>query len=279
MTGTSRVVAGAVVCAVVSLSGVVGGPAQADGGATPTLGGAVGAVGGAVDNLGGTAGGAVGGTGDAVSGTAGGAVHQVTGVVGGAVSGATTSAGSTAHHVVGSVGGRLPQQPHASTLTSGPTTSAGTPQHATEAQPGTVHVVRAGAAAPAVKDPAPATAGRRISPRGERARRVPVSRTAPAPARLLIRATMRPEWWNRSAVAGSTGSMEVAMPASSADESCRSASLAFADLRRCAHASMLIPQLGGPGSVWLPLSLAMVGTGVVLVGRRRRGSTRTAPVG
>jgi len=42
---------------------------------------------------------------------------------------------------------------------------------------------------------------------------------------------------------------------------------------------MLIPQLGGPASVWLPLSLAMIGAGLVLVERRRRGAALGAPVG
>jgi hypothetical protein len=42
---------------------------------------------------------------------------------------------------------------------------------------------------------------------------------------------------------------------------------------------MLIPQLGGPASLWLLLSVAMVGTGVALVARRRRGDTVGTPVG
>lgn len=292
MTGTSRVVAGAVVCAVVSLSGVAGGPAQADDGmegATPTLGRAVGnaggALGGGVEKLGRTAGGAVGGTGGAVGGTGGavggttvggpagdsvgGTVREVTGAVGGTVRSATTTVGGTVHHVI-SAGGRLSQQqPHSSPPTSGPTTSGGTPPDANQPQPGNAAVVH----------PAAATDTRRISRRGERVERAPESRAAVAAARRLILASVRPEWLHRSAVAGPTESRDLATPTSFYDEACRSASLAIADLRRCARASMLIPELGGPASVWLPLSLAMIGAGLVLVARRRRGAALGAPVG
>lgn len=284
MTGTSRVVAGAVVCAVVSLSGVAGSPAQADDGmegATPTLGRAIGnaggALGGGVENLG--PGGAAGGTGGAVGGTTvggpagvnvGGTVGQVTGTVGGTVRSATTTVGGTVHHVVNSAGGRLSQQqPHSSPPTSRPTTSGGTTPDANQPQPGTAAVVH----------PAAATDTRRTSRHGERVQRVPVSRAAVAAARRLILASVRPEWLHRSAVAGPTESRDVATPTSFYDEACRSASLAIADLRRCARASMLIPELGGPASGWLPLSLAMIGTGLVLVERRRRGAALGTPVG
>ncbi|MDH2414448.1 hypothetical protein [Nocardioides sp. CER19] len=298
MTATSRVVAGAVVCAAVSFSGVAGGPAQAydgSGGATPTAGRAIGsaggALGGAVENLGrsagGAVGGAVGGTGGAVGGavggpaahsaggSVGGTVRGVTRAVGGTVRGATTTVGGTVDgtvdHVANSTGRRLPQQPSSSPLTSGPTTSGGTSPSATGPQPRT-------AAVTPVKDRAPATANRKPARKEERAKQVRVSPAAAAAAHALILAYMRSDLLHRSAMAGSAESAEV-MPASSNDESCLSASLAIADLRRCAHASMLIPQLGGPASVWMPLSLAMVGTGLVLVARRRRDAALETPAG
>jgi hypothetical protein len=101
---------------------------------------------------------------------------------------------------------------------------------------------------------------------------VPVSRAAAAAARRLILASMRPEWLSRPAALPPGPTSDVVVPESFYDASCRSASLDLPALRRCAHASMVIPQLGGPASVWLPLSLAMVGTGLVLVARRRRGA-------
>ena len=90
-----------------------------------------------------------------------------------------------------------------------------------------------------------------------------------------ILASMRPDWRHSFAAIERGERSGVALQTSLDDESCRSGSLAVRDLRRCAFASTLIPQLGGPSSALLLMSLAMIGAGLALVARRRR----VTPVG
>ena len=55
-----------------------------------------------------------------------------------------------------------------------------------------------------------------------------------------------------------------------ADAPCRSASLAEADLRRCARADIALPDLGGPQALLLPIGVVLLGAGLAFVVRSRR---------
>lgn len=239
-------------------------PAHGTGGG-PVSGPVAGAVDAAVSATGDALGGP-GDTGGPAAAAVAGAVHEAADTVGGTVA-----------HVVAATGGRRPQEPpHASQPAAVPVAREGSPPDKPEPRSATVDVVRPAARA---TDRAPANAPRRNSRQDDGAGQVPVSPAAAAAARRLILAFAGAAWWQRPVRVGPTESTDVDIPASFYDESCRSPSLAIADLRRCARASILIPQLGGPAPVWALLSLTMVVTGLVLMARRRRDAALGTPVG
>jgi hypothetical protein len=261
-----------------SLGGVVGGAGDTVGG---TLEGTGGTVGGTLAGTGGTVGGTLAGTGGTVGGTVGGAGTNVAGTVGGAgttvggtLAGTGSTVGGATDHAGDSVGGGTAQQAPtpAPPVSHDPSPStAAAPRDPSPPDSGPEHAASHAAVTRRGEDSTQASAERARIPAQSHQAHPSRPRSAAASAALqLMLAWARAGSLGGPAV-GDPGGRPAAVPDSNFDESCQSASLAADDLRRCAYASMLIPQLGGPPSILLSLSLAMIGTGLVLVARRRRG--------
>jgi hypothetical protein len=89
---------------------------------------------------------------------------------------------------------------------------------------------------------------------------VPAAIEAPRSAALLTLARSRP-------VAATRPRAE---RAEKAEEACHTASLAAANLRLCAQADIVLPNLGGPRTVLLSTGIALLTAGLVTVVRSRR---------
>ncbi|WP_344045655.1 hypothetical protein [Nocardioides panacihumi] len=243
------------VFAVLSVLWGATGPAQADGG------GVVGAVTGAGSDA---VGGVVGPITDPVTHVTDPVTHAVTHAVPGPVASAVPSPVASAvadpvptvKKAAGSAAGQ-PRQPGAGPQHTAPLVGG--------AQPG--EKARTGSATRAAGTSTTARPSRHKA--GSRR----AVRERPPSARPLLLAAVRRD--AELLTTGPTLGRRQVVDASetSAEQACRTSSLAASDLLRCARVDVLLPNLGGPGMVLLPISLALIGAGLVMAvhGRRRRG--------
>ena len=276
-------------CAVFSLSWAAMGPAQADGGVGGAVGALVGTGGGAVED---TVDQVVGGAlpGDTVDGVTQPVVDQarhavvepvraVTQVVGdeGPSEPATESTSGTARGTSGGPAGGTSAGPAGGTSsgTAG-RTSGGTSDGSSGGSAGTSAGPTSHASSNISHASHPSTP-RRHRMHASRSAQERASRAATAPTRTVLHAptrgaTLQSQIPDRAA--------EVAVAAEpTADRACRSTSLLARDLRRCALADTLLPNLGGARMILLPISLALVSIGLVLAVPRRRRAPAIAPGG
>jgi len=252
--GVSKALAVGAVISVFALWGASG-PAQADVGGV--VGTATGAGGDAV-------GGVVGPQADSVTDP----VTQVTDPVTHVIAPVTHAADPVTHAVTHAVAGPVATVQKATKPAADQPRAASTPQQTTQpvGAVGSGPTARTGSAAHTAST-SPAARRSRHQADSRRGRRRPSAAPdmvrASALGEALLLASVRPPV--RQQVVGASDT--------SAEQACRSASLTAADLLRCARLGVLLPNLGGPRTILLPISLALVSVGLVMVarGRRRHG--------